>query len=233
LSRIIVIGQSSTEPVRLTITAIEDRYDPTPPRWAMRTKLLTRVGLPHQDTGNPAPISQQQRLSLIRRLIVSDTIALPTRVAALLLLLYAQPLTRILRLTTSDVLRTGDRVAIRIGDPPSPVPEPVAALLIAHVDNRLNLTTATNRNADWLFPGRRGGQPMTTDGIERWFRAHQIPALTGRTAALRQLVLQMPAPIVARMLGYTHEQTARLAAEAGSPWSHYGPEDQRQGLHDS
>ncbi|MEV2224519.1 hypothetical protein AB0E01_32235, partial [Nocardia vinacea] len=75
-----------------------------------------------------------------------------------------------------------------------------------------------------LFPGRRGGQHLTSDGIQRQLRRHQIPALTGRAAAIRHLVLQAPARVVARMLGYTYDQTARLATEAGSPWSRYGPE---------
>jgi hypothetical protein len=49
-----------------------------------------------------------------------------TRVAATLRLLYAQPLTRILRLTIDDVLHQDNEVSIRLGDPPSPVPEPFA-----------------------------------------------------------------------------------------------------------
>jgi len=58
--------------------------------------------------------------------------------------------------------------------------------------------TATNQDARWLFPGRRGGQPMTPDTIEIRLRQHDIPALRGRTAALRQLVLQAPAPVSPR-----------------------------------
>jgi hypothetical protein len=43
----------------------------------------------------------------------------------------------------------------------------------------------------------------------------------GRTAALRQLVLQAPAPVVAQALGYHHHTTTRVATEAGTPWSRY------------
>ena len=52
-----------------------------------------------------------------------------------------------------------------MGDPPMPVPEPVAELLLALRDQRTNMRTATNRNARWLFPGRRAGQPLTTRAI--------------------------------------------------------------------
>jgi hypothetical protein len=47
----------------------------------------------------------------------------------------------------------------------------------------------------------------------------------GRSAALRQLVLQAPAPVIATMLGYSHGGTAQVAAEVGSPWSRYAPGD--------
>jgi hypothetical protein len=204
-------------------------------RWAMKSKLLAPVHIPHQDTRNPAPLSQRQRLDVIRRLVTAATMEPSIRIAALFMLLYAQPLTRVLRLTIDDVLIVDGEVSIRLGEPPSPVPEPVAALLLDHIGHRLNLTTATNREARWLFPGRRGGQPLTVDAVERHFRRHQIPALGGRTAAIRHLVLQAPAPVVARMLGYTQDQTARLAAEAGTPWSRYGPETGQRsgGIHDS
>jgi hypothetical protein len=194
-------------------------------RWSMRNQLLTQLMIPHQNTTNPTPISQQQRLATIRRLLTEDDIPLLTRVAATLMLLYAQPLTRILRLTIDDVLHQDNEVSIRLGDPPTPIPPPFAGLLRTHIDQRLNLTTATNPDARWLFPGRRGGQPMTPEALETRLRQHRIPGLRGRTAAIRQLVLQAPAPVVATMLGYNPDHTARLVAQAGGTWTHYAAGD--------
>jgi len=194
-------------------------------RWAIRNQLLSRVRIPHQNTANPAPISQHQRLATIHRLLSAEDIPLLTRVAATLMLLYAQPLTRILRLSIDDILHHGNEVSIRLGDPPSPVPDPFADLLLRHIDQRLNRTTATNPEARWLFPGRRGGQPMTPEALEHRLRQHQIPGLRGRTAAIRQLVLQAPPPVVATMLGYHPDHTARLLAEAGVTWSRYAAGD--------
>ncbi|MGH3431113.1 MAG: recombinase XerD, partial [Mycobacteriales bacterium] len=95
-------------------------------RWSMRNQLLTPMTIPHQNTTNPTPISQKQRLATIRRLLTKDDIPLLTRVAATLMLLYAQPLTRRLRRTHDDALPPGTEVTIRLGDPPTPVPEPFA-----------------------------------------------------------------------------------------------------------
>jgi hypothetical protein len=194
-------------------------------RWSMRNQLLPSVTIPHQNTTNPTPISQKQRLATIRRLLTEDDLPLLTRVAATLMLLYAQPLTRILRLTIDDVLYQDNEVSIRLGDPPTPIPPPFAGLLRTHIDHRLNLTTATNPDARWLFPGRRGGQPMTPEAVHRRLRQNGIPGVRGRTAALRQLVLQAPAPVVAKMLGYNPDHTARLVTQAGGTWSRYAAGD--------
>jgi hypothetical protein len=44
-----------------------------------------------------------------------------------------------------------------------------------------------------------------------------------RPAALRQLVLQAPAPVIARSLGFHDLSTTRIAAEAGGTWNRYAP----------
>jgi hypothetical protein len=143
-------------------------------------------------------------------------------VATCLVLLFAQRATRIVRLTVDDVTRAQDGgVAIRFGQPPTPVPQPFASLLLQATAQRDNLQTATNPGARWLFPGRRGGQPLHASHLAALVRDLGVPALAGRTAALRQLVLQAPAPVVAQALGYHHSTTTRVATEAGTPWSCY------------
>ncbi|MEE1743374.1 hypothetical protein PUR34_03615 [Streptomyces sp. JV185] len=197
-------------------------------RWAMRSKHMTKVTVPHRSTSNPAPLAQHQRLTLLRQTVNRDDIPLQDRVAAALVLLHAQPLTRIARLTIDDVLWEHGEVLVRLGDPPSPVPEPFAGMLLAHLDQRPNTMTATNPDAPWLFPGRRAGQPMTPDTLELRLRYLGFPTQRGRTAAIRHLVLQAPAPVVARMLGYHDDTTAQLAAEAGGTWRRYAPGDHRR-----
>ena len=52
-----------------------------------------------------------------------------------------------------------------------------------------------------------------------------IPTVVGRASAIRQHVLEMPAPVVAGALGYHQVTTAKLAARAGGTWSRYAPGD--------
>ncbi|WP_433513655.1 hypothetical protein ACQP2T_60570 [Nonomuraea sp. CA-143628] len=119
-------------------------------------------------------------------------------------------------------------VWIRLGDPPAPVPEPFATLLLDYARTRPNTLTATNPDSRWLFPGRRAGQPINPATIHDRLRAHGFQAGKVRTAAIRQLVLQAPAPVVARMLGYNNESAAQIAAQAAGPWSLYAPGDHQR-----
>ncbi|MBK3595227.1 MULTISPECIES: hypothetical protein [Streptomyces] len=97
-----------------------------------------------------------------------------------------------------------------------------------YLGQRPNTKTATNSGARWLFPGRRAGQPMTPEAMAPRLRQLGFPTRPGRTAAIRQLVLQTPAPVIARMLGYNDDHTTRIAEEAGGTWRHYAPGDHRR-----
>ncbi len=195
-------------------------------RWAMRAGHLPRLALPPLPVRRVAPLTQHRRLELLGQLLTDEDRPLRSRVAACLMLLFAQPATRIVRLTIDDITRAADgQVFIRFGEPATPVPEPFATLLLQASAQRDNLQTATNPGARWLFPGRRAGQPLHASHLSQLVRDLGVPALAGRTAALRQLVLQVPAPVVAQALGYHHRTTTRVASEAGTPWVRYAAGD--------
>ncbi|MFJ2562781.1 hypothetical protein ACIO02_07240 [Streptomyces sp. NPDC087568] len=56
-----------------------------------------------------------------------------------------------------DVIRGGDTALLRLGEPASPVPESVSALLLEHIANRDNMNNATNPASGRLVPSRRTG----------------------------------------------------------------------------
>jgi hypothetical protein len=87
------------------------------------------------------------------------------------------------------------------------------------------MNTATNPDSTWLFPGRRANQPLRPEYLAKLVHQLGIPTVAGRGAAIRQHVLDMPAPIVAAALGYHHITATRLAAQAGATWRRYAPGD--------
>ncbi len=173
-------------------------------------------------------------------MLTDDTIALHTRVAAGLLLLFAQPLTRIVQLTIDDVICSphdrgqdsgqdnGQDVYLRLGTPSTPVPQPLAGLLIELVGARANMNTASNPGSNWLFPGGRAGQPLTPGALRQHFQALGLPTIPARTAALSQLVLQAPAPVIAAALGYCDSTAEKHRLAAGGTWGRYSTLPRRE-----
>lgn len=192
----------------------------------MKTGRMPRLTLPPAVIAqDPEPLHQHRRLAILRRVLNDDSLPLRARVAAALVLLYAQSVSRIVRLTIDDITDDETTVTVRLGEPPSPLPEPVADLMRAYIRSRPHLPYASTRSSQWLFPGRQPGQPMNPVSLQVHLRKIGVPPQRGRTSAIRQLVLQAPAPVIAKALGYHDKTATRLVTEAGGTWSRYAPGD--------
>lgn len=153
--------------------------------------------------------------------MTGTSLALPFRVAGILMLLYAQPLSRVCRLRRADIDTSDGSVTVRLGDSPAPLPEPFAALIRELLDDRRNRNTAANHDNPWLFPGYRPGQPLHVSYVMKKVRDHGVDLLGGRNAAMRQLVLDMPPAVAATVLGYSPQVAERHAAQGGERWANY------------
>jgi hypothetical protein len=122
-----------------------------------------------------------------------------------------------LRFNTGEAItQDGDgRVHISFGNPPAPVPEPFASLLLQLITDRPAAT------GNWLFAGRNPGQPAAYSTIFTQLRNLGFPMRTARISALRQLVTQAPAPVIAQALGFHYTTTERQHANAGATWNRY------------
>jgi hypothetical protein len=100
-----------------------------------------------------------------------------------------------------------------------------ADLLVQLLRDRPSTSMPTNDASSQLLPGRRPGSPMTAATIRRRIIRAGVPNVFARTAALRQLVLEAPAPVVAGMLGFHPVHTAFVTRQAGADWSRYAAGD--------
>ncbi|GAA3740399.1 hypothetical protein HDA32_002633 [Spinactinospora alkalitolerans] len=197
--------------------------------WARNSdRLSSRPRFPRLAITEGQRLTQHRRLELLRRILDENAGPLRSRAAACLMLLFAQPASRIVLLTTEDLTQDANgQVLIRLGDPPAPVPEPFTDLLLQARDQRTNMNT-NNRDATWLFPGRRAGRPLHPHGLADLIRDIGVPGTAVRTSALRQLVLQAPAPVIAQALGFHSKTTTRVVSQAGGTWNRYAPSDHTQ-----
>lgn len=182
--------------------------------WAITNGRLPRDLVATQLTFRPgAAITQQRRLALLRRLTTDDHADIATRTAACLLLLYAQPLSRIQHLTTDHVTEHDGELLIHLGDPPAPVPEPFAALLRQLVA----AGPAVPR------PARR-----TTRRLPDSAQAASEPRLPTHRSPRRRATPTRPTgprPVIAEALGFHQTTATRQVTNAGGPWSQYASGD--------
>lgn len=60
---------------------------------------------------------------------------------------------------------------------------------------------------------------LTGAGVRKHLWRHDLPVLSARSAALHQLLHDIPPPVAASMLGFTNDHLARSARLVGVDWS--------------
>ncbi|MEP6463815.1 MAG: hypothetical protein ABJC62_10460 [Frankiaceae bacterium] len=199
-------------------------------RWAARNRLTGQATL--NDTrrwGPTAFLPAEQHWQLARRFLHDNHLPGTHRLLGCLVLLYSQPTRRLTVLRRSDVIVTGTKTTIRLGDEAVVLPAPldkVAADLAAgrvHDATVAGLAHSFPRADDWLFPGRRAGQPIGDKGLHRRLTNMGIPPRRARNTALLELAREVPPAILADLLGLTPETADKWRQLAGGNWSIYAP----------
>ena len=128
-------------------------------------------------------------------------------------------------MTTSQITTRDGAVHVRFSDNDVPVPEPLGIVLTDLVrTGRSHTGTGSPAVTPWLFPGGLPGQPITTSRLGGRLRALGIYATTGRRATLLDLAAQLPAAVLADLLGLAPGTAVRWMRQAGGDWSSYAAE---------
>lgn len=189
--------------------------------FAKNVRLNTGLEVQHRLPQRSPSLTQDQRLAWLNELLTGSSESLPYRVAGTLLLLYAQPLVRVAALPASAVTIAERGVTIALGKHPAPVPDPFTDLVREHVARRPNLRTGASGTSPWLFPGTRAGQHLHPDTMMARLRELGVNLLGGRNRAISDLVAEVPPPVVAEALGYSHQVTVKHAEAAAGSWTRY------------
>ena len=92
---------------------------------------------------------------------------------------------------------------------------------LAHPDQPSN--RRRNGFYPWLFPGRNAGKHLDPQTIQMRLHNRGISVLGARNSALQNLVAEIPPPVVANLLGYSHTCTQYHAQLAAQTWARYVP----------
>jgi hypothetical protein len=199
-------------------------------RWAQARRHATDLELPQRDwRGPPDALDSDQRWQLARRLFNDSTIEVVDRVAGLLVVLYAQSLAAITRLTTDHVTIDNGEVRLQLGQAPVLLVEPLAELVVQLVAIRKGHATVGHPGTSpWLLPGGRPGHPLRSKHLSVRLNRLGIAARQNRSAAQLQLAAELPAAVLARLLGISTYSAAAWQRIAGGDWAGYGAQLSRR-----
>jgi hypothetical protein len=191
-------------------------------RWAKKQKL-TRLDFPAVKWAGPSSmIDTETRWDQARWLLHDDTVKPEDRVTGLLVLLYAQWPATISRLTLDHIDITENDVRLRLGREPVVLPEPLATLVRQVLATRHgHASIGDHGTSPWLFPGGQPGRPISAYRLGE--RLHQLGIRPGqaRSTTLFQLATELPAALLARMLGIHINVAIAWQRASSGDWTNY------------
>ncbi len=173
--------------------------------WARSNKLTPQLSIPRHTTGTYELVGEDERLHIIRALLLQDDLPAVHRVAGCLLTLYGQSITRIVALTIDDVRATNSAVSVKLADTWVDRPDPISHLLREHLAKRPNTSTASNAALRWLFPGRMPGEHLDRQTVIDALRHAGIPTRAVRNSTWQQLVRQAPPQVFSHRLAVSKQ----------------------------
>jgi hypothetical protein len=192
--------------------------------WAIAHTAMPPLAVPDRLDRAPAtPIDSDERWAIARHLLHAPGITIADRVAGALVVIYAQPLTRISRLTVADLVVQPERLTVRLGASPVELPEPLAGYARELLARRRPHPRKAKLLTDpgWLFRGAQPGRPLVPNALGARLRRLGVRPGRHRLAALYQLAAALPTALVADLLGI-HATTANTWARlAGRSWNAY------------
>lgn len=193
-------------------------------RWMTGRGYMTELSVPVlSGSGNPTTVMDERaRWRTASRLLHDEQLDVSDRVAGIFVLLYAQPVSRVTRLTSKDVFQTEESLSIPFGDDQVEVPEPLARLVRQLPQRRRRGSAAYLSDPDqWLFPGGRPGYPISRSHLSRRLAAVGVDVRGARNGALLQLAGQVPPVVIADLLGISINNAVKWVRVASGDWSNY------------
>jgi hypothetical protein len=185
------------------------------------TGKLTVLALPRQE---PADLlDDDERWQLLQRCLTDETLPVDVRAAGGLVLLFGLQAQRIRHLTADHVEHRDDDTYLTAGRHPILLPPRLGALIrqvATQPPTRLMIHHGP-RTPRWLFPGRVPGQPIDSHSLTNRLNRHGISARPARNGALAALAADLPAAILADLLGLHINTAVRWVTYARRDWAHY------------
>jgi hypothetical protein len=120
-------------------------------------------------------------------------------------------------------------VRLRLGGDPILVPEPLAELIRElAAARRGHASLGDQGTSPWLFPGGQPGRPISAYRLAERLRQLGLRSRQARSAALFQLATELPAALLARLLGIHVSVAVAWQRASGGDWTGYAADISRR-----
>jgi hypothetical protein len=145
------------------------------------------------------------------------------RAAGALTLLFALPSERIRNLPADQLTQDDQHTYLAAGRHPILLPPHLAGLLqrLATQPQERLMISHDRRGPRRLFPGRAPGQPIANHALTTRLNRHGISVRPARNGALAALSADLPAAILAGLLGMHVHTAVRWVTYARRDWAEY------------
>jgi hypothetical protein len=118
-------------------------------------------------------------------------------------------------------MTSNGEVFVRLGTEAVWMPEPLGEFLRQLPWRRQVGIAGKLKQSEWLFPGRQAGRHQHPDYLRTRLAGIGIECIPPRNAALIQLATELPAAVIADMLGVHPNTATRWVELAGAKWTGY------------
>jgi len=192
--------------------------------WAHRRGIAEQLTVPTVPRQDPARIlNEDDRWAQLNRCLTDTTMPLDVRAAGALILLFGLPTSRIRQLRAEHLHEHDGATYLHVGVHPLIVPPKLAVLLheLTQSPGRQARIATDGTGPGWIFPGLLPGLPAGHAGFSRKLLDHGIDSRPARNAALVALIADLPAPILADLLGLHITTAVRWTEVAKRDWTDY------------
>jgi hypothetical protein len=192
--------------------------------WTADRGLSRRLTVPSIPRQEPADLlDDDERWQLLQRCLTDEALPIEARAAGALIVLFALQAQRIRHLTADQLTEKGDDTYLTAGRHPILLPPRLGVLLrgLASRPPTPLLIPHSPNTPRWLFPGRVSGQPIDGHSLTNLLNRHGISARPARNGALAALASDLPAAILADLLGLHVNTAVRWVTYARRDWTDY------------
>jgi hypothetical protein len=192
--------------------------------WAADRGFAPKLTVPSRSSRQPQRLLRDEdRRQQLRRCLNDTAPPVDVRAAGALVALFGITISRVVELTADHISQHEDATYLIVDQHPVLLPPRLAELL--HAAAQALSPSALGRSLPrvrWLFPGsKRPGRHMAASTLSRRLLERGIEARSTRNTALLALAADLPAPVLADLLGLHVSTASRWVVYAKRDWSAY------------